>query len=76
MNLLLANVFTRSRSRYRPFSREVIPLRLVDPRFYHLDTCFCPLSNGEVMYYPAAFDPESQKRIQDRYPKAKRICVF
>ena len=54
---------------------EVIPLRLVDPRFYHLDTCFCPLSNGEVMYYPAAFDPESQKRIQDRYPKAKRICV-
>ncbi|MGO9436099.1 MAG: dimethylarginine dimethylaminohydrolase family protein [Terracidiphilus sp.] len=54
---------------------EVVPLRLVDPRFYHLDTCFCPLSNGEVMYYPAAFDPESQKRVQDRYPKAKRICV-
>lgn len=54
---------------------EVIPLRLVDPRFYHLDTCFCPLSNGEVMYYPAAFDSESQKRIQDRYLEAKRICV-
>ena len=35
---------------------EVVPLRLVDPRFYHLDTCFCPLSNGEVMYDPAAFD--------------------
>jgi N-dimethylarginine dimethylaminohydrolase len=54
---------------------EVIPLRLVDPRFYHLDTCFCPLSNGEVMYYPAAFDSESQKRIQDRYIETKRICV-
>jgi arginine dihydrolase len=54
---------------------EVIPLRLVDPRFYHLDTCFCPLSNGEVMYYPAAFDAESQTRIQNRYPEAKRICV-
>jgi N-dimethylarginine dimethylaminohydrolase len=54
---------------------EVVPLRLVDPRFYHLDTCYCPLSKGEVMYYPAAFDPESQKRIQDRYPRAKRICV-
>jgi N-dimethylarginine dimethylaminohydrolase len=54
---------------------EVIPLRLVDPRFYHLDTCFCPLSKGEAMYYPAAFDSESQKRIQDHYRKAKRICV-
>lgn len=54
---------------------EVISLRLVDPRFYHLDTCFCPLSNGEVMYYPAAFDAESQGRIECRYPKSKRICV-
>jgi len=54
---------------------EVVSLRLVDPRFYHLDTCFCPLSKGEVMYYPAAFDDESQKRIEERYPKAKRICV-
>jgi ornithine--oxo-acid transaminase len=54
---------------------EVVSLRLVDPRFYHLDTCFCPLSNGEVMYYPAAFDAESQKRIERRYPVAKRICV-
>jgi N-dimethylarginine dimethylaminohydrolase len=54
---------------------EVVSLRLVDPRFYHLDTCFCPLSNGEVMYYPAAFDAESQKKIERRYPKDKRICV-
>lgn len=54
---------------------EVISLRLIDSRFYHLDTCFCPLSNGEVMYYPPAFDAESQKRIERGYPKAKRICV-
>jgi N-dimethylarginine dimethylaminohydrolase len=54
---------------------EVVPLRLVEPRFYHLDTCFCPLSNGEAMYYPAAFDSESQQRIEARYPKAKRIPV-
>jgi N-dimethylarginine dimethylaminohydrolase len=54
---------------------EVVPLRIVDPRFYHLDTCFCPLSSGEVMYYPAAFDSESQQRIEARYPKAKRIAV-
>ncbi len=54
---------------------EVRSLRLVDPRFYHLDTCFCPLSGGEVMYYPAAFDAESQKKIECAYPNAKRICV-
>jgi ornithine--oxo-acid transaminase len=54
---------------------EVVSLHLIDPRFYHLDTCFCPLSNGDVMYYPAAFDAESQKRIEARYPTAKRIPV-
>jgi ornithine--oxo-acid transaminase len=27
------------------------------------------------MYYPAAFDVESRKRIEARYGKAKRICV-
>jgi N-dimethylarginine dimethylaminohydrolase len=54
---------------------EVVSLRLVDPRFYHLDTCFCPLSNGDVMYYPAAFDADSQRRIEARYSPAKRIAV-
>jgi len=42
---------------------EVLPLKLVDSRFYHLDTCFCPLENGYIMYYPAAFDQESQSLI-------------
>ncbi len=23
---------------------QVLPMELVDPRFYHLDTCFCPLA--------------------------------
>ena len=35
---------------------EVIPLELVDPRYYHLDTCFCPLAPGVAIYYPPAFD--------------------
>jgi N-dimethylarginine dimethylaminohydrolase len=54
---------------------EVTSLRLVDPRFYHLDTCFCPLSNGDVMYYLPAFDRESQLKIEARYSKKQRICV-
>jgi N-dimethylarginine dimethylaminohydrolase len=54
---------------------EVIPLRLVDPRFYHLDTCFCPLLNGVLMYYPAAFDEASRAAIEARVPADKRLAV-
>lgn len=35
---------------------RVLPLELVNPRFYHLDTCFCPLSPTEAIYFPDAFD--------------------
>ncbi|MDR6674881.1 arginine deiminase-related protein [Xanthomonas sp. 1678] len=54
---------------------EVIPLRLVDPRFYHLDTCFCPLRDGYLLYYPAAFDNYAQEAIARRVPPARRIAV-
>lgn len=50
-------------------------LRLVDPRFYHLDTCLCPLEGGYVMYYPAAFDAASQDVIAATVPEEKRIVV-
>jgi len=40
---------------------RVIPLELVDPRYYHLDTCFCPLSPGEAIYYPPALDEYGRK---------------
>jgi N-dimethylarginine dimethylaminohydrolase len=43
------------------------PLNLVDPRWYHLDTCFCPLPHGELLWYPNAFDSESQDLIYDFY---------
>jgi ornithine--oxo-acid transaminase len=54
---------------------EVVSLHLVDPRFYHLDTCFCPLKNGYLLYFPAAFDAESNAKIEMRYPKERRIAV-
>jgi len=43
---------------------RVIPLELVDPRFYHLDTCFCPIAAGRAIYYPAAFDHYGRKVLQ------------
>ena len=42
-------------------------LNLVDPRWYHLDTCFCPLPNGELMWYPGAFDANSQEAIRNHF---------
>ena len=38
------------------FGLPVLSLRLVDPRYYHLDTALCVLDSGTVAYYPAAFD--------------------
>jgi lysine-ketoglutarate reductase/saccharopine dehydrogenase-like protein (TIGR00300 family) len=54
---------------------EVLSLRLMDERFYHLDTCFCPLSNGYLLYYPPAFDAYSNRLIEMRVPEAKRIAI-
>jgi lysine-ketoglutarate reductase/saccharopine dehydrogenase-like protein (TIGR00300 family) len=54
---------------------EVLSLRLVDRRFYHLDTCFCPLTDGYLLYYPAAFDTYSNRLIELRVPAEKRIAV-
>ena len=55
------------------FGRQVVPLELASPRFYHLDTCFCPLSGGEVIYYPAAFTPAALVAIRSRIPPQQLI---
>lgn len=54
---------------------EVLSLRLIDNRFYHLDTCFCPLADGYLLYYPPAFDSYSNRLIEMRVPVEKRIAI-
>ena len=54
---------------------EVVSLRLVDQRFYHLDTCFVPLPDGRVIYYPPAFDEASRQRIESLVPPDRRVEV-
>ena len=49
--------------------RQVLPLELVNPYFYHLDTCFCPLAPGEALYYPEAFDAYGRKVLEAHIPK-------
>ena len=53
----------------------VTSLHLVDPRFYHLDTCFAPLSGGHLLYFPGAFDASSLAKIESAYTMEKRIAV-
>ncbi len=54
---------------------ETTSLRLIDPRFYHLDTCFCPLEGGHVLYFPQAFDAYSNRLIEQHVPAELRIAV-
>ena len=57
----------------RFFGRDQVALQLATPRFYHLDTCFCVLPRGEVLFYPPAFTPESLAAIHANVPEALRI---
>ncbi len=57
------------------FDIELVSIRLTDARFYHIDTCFCPLTDGFLMYHPPAFDYESRIAIESRIPPHKRIIV-
>jgi N-dimethylarginine dimethylaminohydrolase len=47
------------------FGKPIVALELATQQFYHLDTCFCPLPGGEVLYYPPAFTPAAQAAIRD-----------
>lgn len=48
----------------------VVSLHLVDPRYYHLDTCLTVLDSETVAYYPPAFSPGSQKVLARLFPDA------
>jgi N-dimethylarginine dimethylaminohydrolase len=43
---------------------RVLPLRLLEPRFYHLDTCLCPLASGHVLAFMDAFSHRSQALLR------------
>ncbi len=44
--------------------KRLVTLELATPRFYHFDTCFLPLDDTNVLYYPHAFDAYGRKVIQ------------
>jgi N-dimethylarginine dimethylaminohydrolase len=54
---------------------QVLPMELVDPRFYHLDTCFCPLATDWALYYPGAFDEYGRSVLRDRIPNLVEVAA-
>ncbi len=59
----------------RQFGVGCIPLALADPSFYHLDTAFCALPNGDVLYFPGAFTPAALEIIHHHVSTAHRIAL-
>lgn len=53
----------------------VVSLELYNKSFYHLDTCFCPLEDDYLIYYPQAFDMYGNQIIENKVPEEKRIIV-
>jgi N-dimethylarginine dimethylaminohydrolase len=52
----------------KTFDIEVVPLELVDKRFYHLDTCFFPLNNETAFYFPEGFSPDARIKLKKIIP--------
>jgi N-dimethylarginine dimethylaminohydrolase len=53
----------------------VVPLHLVDPYCYHLDTCFCPLNNEAILIYPAAYAPESLATLRGFWKRMHHLTA-
>ncbi|MEH1055021.1 dimethylargininase [Micromonospora sp. CPCC 206171] len=50
--------------------RPVVSLRLVDPRFYHLDVALASIDDENIVYFPGAFSAASQKVLTQLFPDA------
>jgi len=64
---------TRFAAALRELEIEVLPLELVDGRFYHLDTCFAPLTAEAVLIYPGAFSGAALASIQANCPRVHEV---
>jgi N-dimethylarginine dimethylaminohydrolase len=49
--------------------REILSLELTSGWFYHLDTCFCPLSENTALFYPPAFDDYAKTVLENHIPR-------
>jgi N-dimethylarginine dimethylaminohydrolase len=59
----------------RSFGVGCVALALADPSFYHLDTAFCALPCGSVIYHPGAFTPAAREIIEWLVAPSQRIAL-
>ncbi|MBQ0903667.1 amidinotransferase [Micromonospora sp. U21] len=50
--------------------RPVVSLRLIDPRFYHLDVALASIDDSNIVYFPGAFSAASQRVLTQLFPDA------
>ncbi|MEU5908004.1 dimethylargininase [Micromonospora sp. NPDC047527] len=50
--------------------RPVVSLRLIDPRFYHLDVALAAIDDSNIVYFPGAFSAASQRVLTQLFPEA------
>lgn len=50
--------------------KKMVSLALTDERFYHLDTCFCPISNKTALYYGKAFNESDHGNLKRQIPNS------
>jgi N-dimethylarginine dimethylaminohydrolase len=53
----------------------VVPLPLVDPYCYHLDTCLSPLNNDAALIYPEAFAAESLATVRQFWKRLHELTA-
>lgn len=51
-------------------NKRTLSLELTNERFYHLDTCFCPITDKTALYYPGAFDDYAMRVLKETIPNA------
>jgi N-dimethylarginine dimethylaminohydrolase len=57
----------------RVFEAEIVPLRLVDERFYHLDTALCAVDSDTALIVADAFDRSGLDELQSRFKRLLRL---
>jgi N-dimethylarginine dimethylaminohydrolase len=53
----------------------VVPIALIDPYCYHLDTCFCPLNQEAVLIYPGAYAPDSLATLRGFWKRVPELTA-
>ena len=77
--LFIASGFRTDKAAHAPVAEilgvEAVSVELVDPRFYHLDTCFCPIDERTALFAPDAFSEESAAVIQRLVPRVIQVSL-